>query len=81
MDRLTEGLTENHDFVGGSVGQECNLSFPEFKNQFIPLISLCGTASFRYLQPDWAPPLMSMPIPIFFNQLLISMNLYQHART
>ena len=49
--------------------------------KFILLHSLCDTANFIFLQPEWAHPFMTMPIPIFFNQLLISMNLYQHAKT
>ena len=35
---------------------------------------------FEAMWPEWAHPFMTMPIPIFFDQLLISMNLYQHAK-
>ena len=39
-----------------------------------------NTANFRFLQAVWAHPFMTTPIPIFFDQLLISMNLYQHSK-
>ena len=89
MDGQTDrGKTDNHDFVGPSVRQgpiiKVTLSFLNLyqntRNQFIPLISLWDTANFRFLQPEWAHPFMTMPIPIFFNQLLISINSYQHAK-
>ena len=47
------------------------------------LITLRDTANFRFLQSEWAHPFMTFittPIKIFFNQVLISMNLYQHAK-
>ena len=47
------------------------------KNQFIPLILFWDTAYFTVLRLEWSYPFFTMPIPIFFNQLLISMNLYQ----
>ena len=43
-------------------------------------MSLGDTANFRFLQSEWAHPFMTTPIPIFYNQILISMNLYQHAK-
>ena len=50
------------------------------RNQFISLIYLWDTANFIFLQLEWIHPFMTTPIPIFFNQLLISLNLYQHAK-
>ena len=38
------------------------------------------TANFRVPQPDWPHPVLTMPTPKKFNQLLIFMNLYQHAK-
>ena len=37
-------------------------------------------SQFRFLQPEWVRPFMTTPIPRSFDQLLISMNLYQHAK-
>ena len=79
MDRQTTELTENRDFVGTLCKAGVQLLRSNFK--FILLHSLCDRANFIFLQPEWAHPFMTMPIPIFFNQLLISMNLYQHAKT
>ena len=47
------------------------------KNQFISVIPFCDRANFSVLRPD---PLLTMPTPIFFNQLLISINLCQQAK-
>ena len=58
--------------------------FPEFappcKNLFIPSIHSWDTANFRVLWPDWPHPFLAMPIQKFFDQLLIYVNLYQHAK-
>ena len=59
-------------------------SFHEFvsthQNQFIPLIASWDTASFRVLRPNWLHLFLTMLTLLFFKQLLISMNLYQHAK-
>ena len=51
------------------------------KSQFIPLIPLWDTANFSALRPGWAHPFLTTPTPIFLNQLLFSINLYQHAES
>ena len=51
------------------------------KNQFIPLIPFWDTANFSALRPEWPYLFLTMPTTFFFNQLLISINLYQHAKT
>ena len=38
------------------------------------------TANFRVLRTEWPNPFLTMPSWIFFSQLLLPMNLYQHAR-
>ena len=55
-------------------------AFLNTRNQFILLISLWDTANFRFLQREWAHPFMPTSIAIFFDQLLIPMNSYQHAK-
>ena len=42
--------------------------------------TMWDTANFRALRPEWAQPFMTTSTLIFFNQFLISMNLYQHAK-
>ena len=42
--------------------------------------TMWDTANFRVLQPEWAQPFMTTSTLIFFNQFLILMNLYQHAK-
>ena len=36
---------------------------------------------FTVLRPEWPHPFLTPPTPIFFNQLLISMNLHPYAKT
>ena len=50
------------------------------KNKFISFILPWHTASFRVLRTEWPHSFLTKPTPIFFNQLLFSMNLYQHAK-
>ena len=51
------------------------------KSQFILLILSVGdTANFRFLRPEWPHPFFITPTPILSNQLLTSINLYQHAK-
>ena len=38
------------------------------------------TANFRVPWPDWPHPFLTMPTPKNFDQLLIFVNLYQHAK-
>ena len=54
--------------------------FPEFlsTNQK-PIYLFWDTANFSDLRPEWPHPFLTIPTPIFFNQLLFSDNLYQHA--
>ena len=52
------------------------------RNQFISLITSWDTTNFiSVLRPEWLNPFLTPLTPIFLNQLLISMNLYQHARS
>ena len=46
------------------------------KNQIISLIPFWVTANFSILIPKWPHPFLTTPIKIFFNQLLIVLNLY-----
>ena len=58
-----------------------SLNFYEHtKNQFIPIIFSLDTASFCVLKPELPHPFLTIPTPIFFNQLLVSINLYQYAK-
>ena len=50
------------------------------KSQFILLIPFWDTANFGVYRPKWPHPILTMPTPIFFNKLLYSINLYQHAK-
>ena len=50
------------------------------KNQFIPLIPRGDTNNFKIMRPEWLQSFLTTFIPIFFNQSLISMNMYQHAK-
>ena len=90
MDRQMEGQADIHDFVGPSLGRgpsfEVTLSFRGFiSKRQKPIYSinffLWDTANFRFMQPEWAHPLMTTPIPKFFNQLFFSMYLYQHGKS
>ena len=42
--------------------------------------SMLETANFRVPWPDWPHPFLTMPTPKNFDQLLIFVNLYQHAK-
>ena len=42
--------------------------------------SMPETVNFRVLWPDWSHPFLPMPTKNFFDQLLIFVNLYQHAK-
>ena len=46
----------------------------------IPSTHSWDTVNFRVLWPDWAHPFLTMPIQKYFDQPLIYMNLYQHAK-
>ena len=62
---------------------EVTLSFAEFiLKQQKPVYSIdlfVSMANFKFPQPEWTHPFMTTPISIFCNQLLISINLNQHA--
>ena len=55
-------------------------SFPEFistsQKSVIPLIAVTRAV----LQPKQSHSFLTIPTPIFVNQLLISRNMYQHAK-
>ena len=61
-----------------------NFSFPEFapalKNLLAPSVHSGDTVNFGVLQSDWPHPFLTIPTQKFFNQLLIYVNLYQHAK-
>ena len=42
--------------------------------------SMLETANFRVLWPHWPHPFLTMPTQKIFDQLLIFVNLYQHAK-
>ena len=42
--------------------------------------SMLETANFRVLWPDWPYPFLTTPTQQIFDQLLIFVNLYQHAK-
>ena len=42
--------------------------------------SFLSTANFSILRPEWPHSFLTTPMPIFFNQLLISMNLHEYAK-
>ena len=50
------------------------------KNLLIPSVHSSDTINFRFQRPDWPHPFLNMPNQKIFNQLLIFMNLYQHAK-
>ena len=54
------------------------------KNQFIPSAHSSDTATFRAQRPDWPQSdhaqILTMPNIKIFDQLLIFVNLYQHAQ-
>ena len=50
------------------------------KNLLIPSVHSSDTINFRAQRPDWPHPFLNMPDQKIFNQLLIFMNLYQHAK-
>ena len=63
---------------------EITFSFPELhqhtKNQFISSIHSWDTVNFRVLQPEWQHPFLTIPSKTLFDQLLIYVNLYLHAK-
>ena len=56
------------------------LIYQNIKNQFIQLIPSWDTANFRVVTPEWLHPFLTMPPSIFFDSLLISMDLYHNAK-
>ena len=83
MDRQTTRSLLDPLLDGGPI-IKVTLSFPEFKSKHEkPVYSInffVRYSSFRILEPEWAYPFITTPIPISFDQLLISMNLNQHAK-
>ena len=84
MDRQTTMILQDRLKDGGP-NIKVTLSFAEFLSKHPkPVYSITvfvSTANFRFLQPVWAHQFMTTPIPIFFHQLLISMNLFHHANS
>ena len=84
----TVGQTDGSDFTGPSLGRgsiiKRNLSFPEFiSTHQKPVYSInffVRYGQLKVLRSEWHNHLWTCPSPILFNQLLISMNLYQHAK-
>ena len=65
--------------------RSCPLLTPTIQNYNTPKISYLvipswATASFSDLRSKWTCPFLTKQTQIFFNELLISMNLYQHAK-
>ena len=50
-----------------------------YKNQLVPSVISWGTINFRSHRPDWPHSFLTMSYQTFFHQLLIFVNLYQHA--
>ena len=50
------------------------------KSQCIQSVHFWDTVNFRVLWPDWPHPFLTIPTQKSFDQLLIFMNLYQHAK-
>ena len=46
----------------------------------IPSVHSSDTINFRVQRPDWPHPFLNLPNQKNFNQLLIFMNLHQHAK-
>ena len=65
----------------GNIASCLNFWFYEHtKNQFIPLTASWDTANFSVWRLESPHTFLTKPTPIFFNELLISMNIYQHAK-
>ena len=47
---------------------------------YIPSVHSSDTVNFRVPRPDWPHSFLTMPHQKLFNQLLIFVNLYQHAK-
>ena len=50
------------------------------KYQFIPSVNSWYKVNFRVLWPDWPHPFLTMSTQKKFDELLIYVNLYQHAK-
>ena len=50
------------------------------KNQFIPFAYSSDTVNFRGQRQDWSKPFLTIPNQKIFNQILIFLNLFQHAK-
>ena len=63
---------------------EITLNFPEFalacKNPVQSIDLFWDTVSFRVLRTEWPQPFLTMPTQIFFDQLLIHVNLYEQEK-
>ena len=55
-------------------------SVPACKKSVISYVHFWDTVSFKVSWPDWPHPFMTMPTQKKFDQLLISLNLYQYAK-
>ena len=51
-----------------------------YQNQLIPSVHSSDTVSFRDQRPDWPHSFLTMSNQKIFDQLLIFVNLYQHAK-
>ena len=54
--------------------------YQQTKHQLTLLNPSWDTANLSVLRPDWPHPFLTIPMPIFFDQLLFSMNLHQYAK-
>ena len=63
---------------------ESTFSFPEFvpacKKSVAPSVHFWDTANFRVQRPDWPHSFLTIHNHEIFDQLLIFVNLYQHAK-
>ena len=50
------------------------------KNRLIPSVHFGDTINYRVQRPDWPDPFLTILNQKFFDQLLIFMNLYKHAK-
>ena len=51
-----------------------------YKKWVIPSVHSLDTVNFRVPSSDWSHPFLTTPTPKILKQLLILMNLYQHAK-
>ena len=51
-----------------------------FNSRLIPSVHSWDTVSFRVQRPDWPSPFLTTTKQKIFDQLLIFVNLYQHAK-